>query len=136
MRFYIDTSIWMDYYENRRDRFRPLGEWAFRLFKKIEKDNDVVLCSDFVVDELTDKYTEDKIKEIFDIVKEHNLIILKKNEKQIREAIRLSKKRKLPFGDAIHAILSRDNKAVLVARNHHFEELQDIAKAKKPEELI
>lgn len=30
-KYYLDACIWRDYFENREDRFRPLGEWAFRL---------------------------------------------------------------------------------------------------------
>jgi hypothetical protein len=34
-RYYLDTCIWVDYLENRQDRFRPLGDWALRLIKQI-----------------------------------------------------------------------------------------------------
>ena len=53
-----------------------------------------------------------------------------------RETIELKHKYNIPFGDALHAVLARDNNAILVARDHHFEEIQHIIKAKKPEELI
>ena len=36
-RFYLDTCIWRDYYENRSDNFRPLGEWALFLINKINQ---------------------------------------------------------------------------------------------------
>ena len=35
MKYYLDTSIWRDYYENRSDKFRPWGEWALILINKI-----------------------------------------------------------------------------------------------------
>lgn len=34
MRFYLDACIWGDYWENRSDNFRPLGEWAFRYLSR------------------------------------------------------------------------------------------------------
>jgi hypothetical protein len=34
---YIDAAIWRGLHENRSDRFRPLGDWAFELVKKIIK---------------------------------------------------------------------------------------------------
>ena len=33
--YYVDSAIWRDLHENRTDKFRPLGEWAFELFRKI-----------------------------------------------------------------------------------------------------
>ena len=66
--YYLDTSIWRDYYENRSDKFRPLGEWALRLINKIIKDKDLILYSDFVVEELKVKYNEGEINNIFQVV--------------------------------------------------------------------
>ena len=34
-KYYIDSNIWRDYFENRSDRFRPLGDWALMFFKEI-----------------------------------------------------------------------------------------------------
>ena len=34
-KYYLDTCIWRDYFENRSDKFRPLGDWAFSLIKLI-----------------------------------------------------------------------------------------------------
>lgn len=48
-RYYLDTSIWRDFYENRTDRFRPLGEWAFELFRKIIREKSIVLYSELVI---------------------------------------------------------------------------------------
>src|SRR3989344_5281618 len=134
-RYYLDTSIWRDYYENRSDKFRPLGEWALRLINKIIKDKDLILYSDFVVEELKVKYNEGEINNIFQVVGKS---ILKVNisESQAKEAAILCKERKVAFGDALHAILARDNGAIMVARDEHFFELIDIAEIKKPEDLI
>ena len=57
-------------------------------------------------------------------------------EKQIKEAVRLRNNLKIPFGDVLHAILARDNNAIMVTRDRHFEEVQNIVNIKKPEELI
>ena len=57
-------------------------------------------------------------------------------ENQLKEARKINRERNIPFKDALHAILARDNCAILVTRDHHFEELQDIAVCKKPEEIL
>jgi len=42
----------------------------------------------------------------------------------------------VPAGDALHAIVARDNDLILVTRDRHFRKLEDISKHYKPEELI
>ena len=61
---------------------------------------------------------------------------VKVTEKQIKYAIKICKERNVAFGDAIHAILARDNGAIVITRDRHFLELQDLAECRKPEELI
>lgn len=134
-KYYLDSAIWRDLHENRHDRFRPLGEWAFELLKKIRENNEKIIYSNLVLDELSIAYDKNTIRNLFDSVSE----IMEKasiNKEQVIEAKKLSKKLNIPFGDALHAILTRDSNAVMITRDHHFEELQDIAKIRKPEELI
>lgn len=138
MKYYLDTSIWRDYYENRSDRFRPLGEWAYRLMQIISQNEEhVVFYSDLVVRELMIDFSESEIKEIFWIINKTNQ--LKKiivDDLQIQEAKKLSRERNVPFADAIHAIAARDNCAILVTRDEHFLLLNDICQSHKPEDLI
>lgn len=136
-KFYLDTCIWRDYYENRTDKFRPLGEWALMLLNNILKNKHLVLYSDFVVKELKIKYSEEEINNIFEVIRERDLLLKVNISKyQAKEAAIVCKKRKISFGDALHAILARDNNAILVSRDIHFLQLTDIVKVKKPEDLI
>ncbi len=136
-KFYLDTAIWRDYYENRKDKFRPLGEWALYFLHKTIKNKNIILYSDFVVKELENKYSIDEINNIFRIIKKRNLLVkVKISKKQIKKASMISKKRKVAFGDALHSILARDNNSILISRDKHFQELTDIVKIKKPEDLI
>ncbi len=48
-RFYIDTCIWRDYYENRSDNLKPLGEWALQFLKNAVNNDDLILYSDLTV---------------------------------------------------------------------------------------
>ncbi len=134
--YYLDTCIWRDYFENRKDRFRPLGEWAFRLLKKIIYNKEKVMYSDLVVSELLNYFDRDKIKEIFSIVKNDFLekVDIKKHHGE--EAFDLKEKEGIPFGDALHAVLAKENNAILVTRDKHFRKLLKIVKIRKPEELI
>lgn len=136
-RYYFDTSIWWDFHENRVDRFRPLGEWAFELLKKIIREKDIVLYSKVIIEELLEYFSMEEINKMLSIVASKGLLeeVPISNE-QKREAHFLKGQLNIPFGDCLHAILARDNFAIMVARDHHFELLREITESKKPEELL
>ncbi|MEK6943614.1 MAG: PIN domain-containing protein [Nanoarchaeota archaeon] len=136
-RFYLDTNIWRDYYENRSDSLKSLGKPALNFLLGAIKEGNLIIYSELVVHELISKYTKEEISAIFSIF--YNLNILVKAEiskNQAKEASDLCRKRNVPFGDALHAILARDNGAMLITRDNHFKKLNGIAETKKPEELI
>ncbi len=136
-KYYFDTSIWRDYYENRSDSMRPLGEFALQLIKRIIEAGDFILYSDAVIEELQIRYSDEDIIKIFEIAN-YKGILLKVDSSvfQKREAAKLCNYKGMPFGDALHAVLARDNGAVIVARDRHFLELIDIVEVRKPEDLI
>jgi len=135
-KYYLDSCIWRDYFENREDRFRPLGDWAFSLIKSIIQDNNVIIYSDLVEEELNEEFSEEKVKNIISIVPKENILKVNSSAEQLKEAIKFSKQLKIPVNDALHAILARDNNATLVSRDKHFYELQKQVRIKKPEDLI
>ena len=136
-KYYVDACIWLDYYENRSDRFRPLGEWALQFLNRAIRKNIIILYSRIVVRELMKQYDEKEIVKIFEIIFSKDLLQeVEVTEKQTKYAMKICKERNVAFGDALHAILARDNKAIVITRDRHFLELQDIAESKKPEELI
>jgi len=136
-RYYVDACIWRDFHENREDKFRPLGEWAFNLFRMIKDIKATVLYSDIIVDELSKDFNREQIKGIFKIVSEVKLLEkVKLRKEQFQEAAKLKRERDVPFGDCLHAIIARDNNSIMITRDAHFEELQDVVEVKKPEDLI
>ncbi len=133
-RYYLDTCIWRDYFENRSDRFRPLGEWAFQFLRKIIDDEDLIFYSNVVENELAEFYSAEKISEIFSIVPKELLIRVNASSEQLLRSHILSKKLGIPRNDVTHFILARDNHAVLVSRDAHLAVLGNLVK--KPEELL
>ena len=134
-KYYVDTAIWRDLHENRKDKTKNLGELAFKFFKKIRANKEKIVYSDLVVEELSHAYDKQTINQLFKGVSE----LLEKveiNEKQLKEAADLSREHSIPFGDAIHGILARDNNAIMVTRDRHFRKLKDKINIKKPEDLI
>ncbi|PIN81980.1 hypothetical protein COV11_00255 [Candidatus Woesearchaeota archaeon CG10_big_fil_rev_8_21_14_0_10_30_7] len=131
--YYFDTSIWLDLFEKRGEN----GVYAYRLLVKIIGEDSVVYYSNMVMKEL--KYLGYSYKEIhlaFNLIPPCKLgkIHIFLDEKE--EANKIAKSRKIPFGDAIHAILCRDNNLQLISRDKDFEKTKDLTTAKKPEEII
>jgi predicted nucleic acid-binding protein len=134
-KFYLDTAIWRDYFEDRKDGIRPLGEFAFQFLKNCDKKGCKVLYSGTVVHELKRDYSDEKIKQVFSSF-EHFLEIVPISNEQYLEAKKLAKvKIESHESDILHSILARDNKAVLITRDFHFETLRDIVEIKAPEEV-
>ena len=134
-RYYIDTSIWRDLHEDRKDKSKNLGELAFGLFVKIRSNKEKIVYSDFVVEELSHAYDKQTIDKLFKGVSE----LLEKveiGENQLKEAADLSKQHNIPLGDAVHGVLARDANAIMLTRDRHFRKLKDKIIIKKPEDLI
>ncbi|MBI2656904.1 PIN domain-containing protein [Candidatus Woesearchaeota archaeon] len=135
-KYYLDTSIWLDFFENRNEPNLPKGDWAHKLLNKITENNYKAIYSDIVILELgVAGYQPHEIEQLFEKIKPI-LIFAESTEKQARKAKDLSSKRNVPKGDALHAILARDNKATLVTLDNHFKKLLDITKPKRPQDLI
>lgn len=137
MKYYLDSCIWRDYWEDRRDNMRPLGEFAFLLLKKIAKEGSQVIISDILLNELKTRYSDYTLGLMFELISdEETMIDIKYTEKQFDEAKLISRTKNIPLYDALHAILARDNDAILVSRDKHFFEILDLVEIKKPEDLL
>ena len=134
-KYYLDTSVWMDFYENRKDPSKDIGEIAFKLLCKLLASKTNIIVSIFLQKELEAYY---RIEEIRGMTMLFGKLMIKVelSEEQIKEAKNIAEERKLPKGDVIHAILARDNDAILVSRDRHFQELKDICEIVKPENII
>ncbi len=135
-KYYIDTSIWMDLYENRKGfRNEPLGDYALKLLSMIKSKDNKLIVTDLLIRELEMNYSIAEINGMFKPFEKIKEKIMT-TEKQFDEAKKIALERNVPKGDALHAIISRDQKSILITRDKHFKQLEDISKSYKPEELI
>ena len=135
-KYYFDTSIWLDFFEYRDEPNLPKGKWAHELMAKIIIEDKRIVYSDAVKDELIEQgYT---INELVGLFKPLNkiLVYIESTKKQFGKAKDLAQKRSIPVFDALHMLIARDSKALMVTRDLHFEKLLDINKYKKPEDII
>ncbi|MFA4906798.1 MAG: hypothetical protein WC602_00820 [archaeon] len=131
----MDTAIWRDYFEDRKDGIRPLGEFAFQFLKNCEKKGCTVFYSEAIVHELRRDYSDEKIKLVFSSFKTF-LVEVDISSEQYLEAKSLAKQKKDSHeADILHAVLARDNEAILVTRDAHFECLRTVVEISKPEEI-
>jgi len=131
--FYLDTSIWIDFYEKRSEN----GEVALKLILKIIEEDLKIAYSDLNIKEFKNVgYTKSEIDSILKIAKPNNIVHIHIYPENLQEARKLARQRNVPNKDALHAILARDNDLQLVSRDHHFEKLKDITEVKLPEDFI
>ena len=140
MLIYVDTNIYMDHFDGRVDKLKPLGEFAFQLFKKvivIEGEFKIVV-SPVVLEELFYNSYEEEIKQLLsDFESKGKIIHVEVSQQDIQKARFICNKRKTSFNDTLHAVLANKSKAeYLVTRNiKDFIELQDLIKVTLPENL-
>lgn len=134
--YYIDTSIWIDLYEDRKGYAgEPLGDYALQLLVLIRAKNIPLFISDMLIKELEGYYS---LAEINGMMKPFEKIIRKvfSTQEQLAEARKIAGDLEVPFGDALHAIFARDNHLILVTRDNDFRKLEDISAYSKPEDII
>ena len=135
-RYLIDTSIWMDFYEDRVGlKGEPFGDYAFKFLLKIKVKEDRIIVNESLFRELEEKYSLEQINGLF---KPFEKLIDKilATKKQTDEALKLSMERNVPKADALYAVIARDEKLTLITRDNHFKILQDLSNHNKPEDLI
>ncbi|MFA6089025.1 MAG: PIN domain-containing protein [Candidatus Woesearchaeota archaeon] len=137
VKYYFDTCIWRDYYEDRIGfNNRPLGKYASDLILKILSKGDKILFSDFVVNELSVAFGYEEIKQMFGLLS--LLDILQRVEVTKEEYLKakiLANKRKIPTVDVLHAIVARNNGAIVISQDNHFLQLKDLVDVRKPEDI-
>lgn len=134
--FYFDTSIWLDFLEKRDEPNMPKSEWALKLVDNITNNNDTIVYSDLTLMELKNAgYSIFEVEDLFSALN-LRLFFVEATREQFGKGKDLSYKRQIPKGDAIHALIARDNRARLITFDKHFEKLQDIIKVYNPKEIM
>jgi|SRR3989344_594912 len=134
--FYFDTSIWLDFFEDRDLPTLPKSKWATKLIERIVKENNKIIYSDANEEELIGQgYTHKEIEDLFEPI--GGLIInVEFTRTQFGKARDLAHRRDIPIFDALHALIARDNRATLVTLDNDFQKLKDIVSIKRPQDFI
>ncbi len=135
---YLDTNIYIDYFENRTDKFRPLGEFAYQIFQRTLSCEFRIVFSSLILNELEHNIKNERIMDLLVELEDKNKIIRiipKREEREI--ARKIVKERNTPFNDTLHALIAKNNGSdYFITRNtKDFLELQDFVKILLPEHL-
>lgn len=135
---YVDTNIYLDYFDGRKDNLRPFGEFAYQMLKRTLQCEFRIVISGLVLKELFYNSYEEKTNKLLpDFYSKNKIIKIPADKKDVKKARDLCRQRRTSFNDTLHAVLAcKANADFLVTRNlKDFYDLQDIIKLKCPENL-
>ena len=135
MKIYCDTNIYMDFLEGRSDYLRPLDEFAYQIFRRVENGEFTLIISDHLLYELRNHVEERKITELLQpLTQKGRIIKVFKTREDILKAKEISKEN---WKDALHAILANKAKAVyLLTRNiQDYAGCEHLVEIKFPENI-
>jgi predicted nucleic acid-binding protein len=120
--------------DDRKDLYGNLGNHAHQFLANCSKYGETILISRLVCLELGD-ISEETLNKIM-VEMRIRLETVPIAQIQINEARSIAQKRNILPNDVLHALLARDNQAILITRDRHFGELADIVLDEKPENVI
>lgn len=134
--YYIDTCIWLDFFEDRNEPDFLKTDIAHDLLARIIKDGDVILVSDIVIAELESVgYSRYEIEAFFRPLRAL-VVFVESSDKDFGIARDLAAKRSVPRGDALHALIARRHKAAFISYDTDFQKLRDIIRTHAPREFV
>lgn len=115
---YIDTNVYLDYFENRNYGLRPASEFAFSLFRRTISCEFRIVVSDKLLEELKRFVDTEKILDLFDKLRRFDKIVEIKLNRGIKlDASRISKNGLIHYSDALHYSIALNAGAEAIITN-------------------
>lgn len=136
---YLDSNIFLDFWLDRSENGIPVGDFAHQLLRSAILCRYTIVISESTIFELNRNYPGGNIEKKFDDLKKLNKIKIERvTEKHLLDAKKLAYRMKVPVHDAVHALICKEQKAVMVTRDaHFFEKLSDIVlRVARAEEML
>jgi predicted nucleic acid-binding protein len=133
-RIYVDTNVYRDLFEGRKDRFRDLGEFALFTFRQVREGKYQLVVSDWVIEEFKRNCDEQIINKFLDEFKQGQVIRIMRTKEDEQKAHELSPSN---YSDALHVILAKKGICIyLITQNlKHFAEFSNLIEVVLPESL-
>ena len=129
LKVYCDTNIFIDYFDERTDRLRPLKDFAFEFFSRGWNCAFKLIISDWLLIELKRHLDDRKIDEVLNRFKEKDKLIFIKQEK---EEVEKAKKISEHWHDPLHAVLAHKAGADYLATRN----IKDFAGCERLVEIV
>ena len=121
---YVDSNVFLDYCWNRQSGMRPLGEFACQFITRALQCEFVVLITEDVVEEVSRAMrtspSEMRKRVLAQLSAAGKLKEIRYTPAEEREARQVASKYAIPRADALHAVVARDNGAILVTSDKHL----------------
>ena len=132
-KIYVDTNVYRDLFEGRKDRFRDLAEFALFAFNQVREGKYKLVVSDWVINEFK-KHCDVQIIEKFlkDFEKEQviRIVTTPEDKKKARELSQSN------YPDALHVVLAmKSNCLCIVSQDSDFGEFHELIEIVMPESL-
>ncbi|MFH1589848.1 MAG: PIN domain-containing protein [archaeon] len=125
MKVYFDTNIYLDFFEDRNDGLRPLGEYAFNCFKRGIECEFYIVFSEHVLDELIDfGISNEDLDELFDWIG-IKLLMVDKCKNDYREVKNIMRKHNIHYKDALHHVIAQRTSDRLLTNDNELKLLPD-----------
>ena len=132
---YVDTNIWIDYWIDRKSGLIPFGDFATQMFNRVLDCEFTIITSEYIISELKNNFKFELAPRLGVFKSANKLKVVPSQEGVFSLAKSLSEQRSLPFYDAIHVCMAKQEDAILITRDKHFQLVNDLVSVSLPEEL-
>jgi len=87
-KIYVDTNVYRDLFEGRKDKFRDLAEFALFAFNQVREWKYKLVISDWVIDEFKKYCDVKRLDDFLNGFKKDQVIRIVRNKKDEQEADR------------------------------------------------
>ncbi len=129
---HLNTCVYLDCWQDRKDKLRPLGEFAFQLIRRAIQCEFEVVVSNWVVEELEGQLPTKEVAEmLYPLYDSGKAIKIKRAKEDGGKARALSAN----WTDALHVVLAKKaGTECIITRNlSDFAEFQNLLPAYAPE---
>ena len=122
---YIDTNVYLDYFEERSYGLRPANEFAFNLIQRTIACEFKIVLSTKLLEELEKRVSKEKITDFFNKLRIFNKVFDVRMTFNIKKfAIELSRSGRIHYSDALHyAFASHYGVEAIITNDRNFREL-------------
>ena len=134
-KIYIASNIWLDFWLDRTLNLLPAGYYAKNLLDRVISCEFAIVLSNFIFKELETNIKIDLNERMGTFKLINKLTITEVTKQLFFDAKKLAKERSIPISDAVRTLMARQERAILVSRDKHFKEVEDLVEVRLPEEL-